>query len=468
MLLRRTAVSLLLSLSCLAAQQPAHQPDPDADAWQPWTLQRSLFGAESDQHWLQIKGHTRVRIESIFNQFRSNPRLDNDDTTGFQRTSLQIDARSGNISGTVELLDSRHYGGSRGSALNTGAVNAVDILQANVLLHLGDLGTGTHEAQLGRYTIDLGSRRFLSRNGYRNTINSYTGANWRWTGEETAVTAFWALPVRRLPADLESVVDNDVELDDQDRDLQYFGGHVEQRIGDRDVAEAYTLFFLENAPNSQQRELITPGLRYRRKPERGGVDFEIESVYQFGESQTSRAGTGPDLDHVAWFQHASVGYMHDSHSKTRWRLAIDYASGDERAGDGQNNRFDTLLGSRGFDYGGPTGLWGAIARANILSPEARVTWEPRPDMHVWLAWRGVWLASDTDAWTTAGVADPTGNSGRHVGQQLTARWRWWFHERHLLLDVGAAHLFDGGFQRRAPGGQGQDSSYLYTAFTWKF
>ena len=415
-----------------------------------------------------MSGHTRLRVESIFNQFRANPRLDNDDVAGFQRTALRLDAHSEIVSGTIEILDSRHYGGSRGSSLNTTNVNALDILQANVEFRLGDLGTGTHEARIGRYTIDLGSRRLLARNGYRNTINSYTGADWHWTDDDTALTAFWGLPVRRRPADLASVVDNDIELDDQDKDVQYFGGHFERRLDSRDALEAYFLVFLENVPNSRQRELFTPGVRYRRKPAAAQVDFELESVYQFGESQISSSGSGTDLDHSAWFQHASIGYMFDSEHKTRVRLAIDYASGDESPGDGENNRFDTLFGARGFDYGGPTGFWGAIARANILSPEASVAWEPRPDMHMWLTWRGVWLASDTDAWTTARVADPTGSSGRHVGQQLTARWRQWFQRRSLLLELGAAYLFDGRFQRRAPGGQGQDSSYAYAAFTWKF
>ena len=85
--------------------------------------------------------------------------------------------------------------------------------------------------------------------------------------------------------------------------------------------------------------------------------------------------TTQDLDHFAHFHHLSLGYSFDVPWSPRLSLHYDYASGDDDPSDGDNSRYDTLFGSRRFDYG-PTSIYGAFARSNINTPGVRLALEP--------------------------------------------------------------------------------------------
>jgi hypothetical protein len=110
----------------------------------------------------------------------------------------------------AELMDSRQYLSDSGSAIDTTQVNAVDLLQAHVRWNAGPLFTGgTHRIQIGRETLDLGNRRLVARNAYRNTINAFTGVDWLWTSDGGgSIRSFAFLPVQRLPDDAPSLLDN--------------------------------------------------------------------------------------------------------------------------------------------------------------------------------------------------------------------------------------------------------------------
>ena len=126
---------------------------------------------------------------------------------------------------------------------------------------------------------------------------------------------------------------------------------------------------------------------------------------------------------MAHFHHVQAGYTLDTAYSPRLALVFDYASGDEDPDDDENNRFDTLYGARRFDYG-PTGIYGALARSNLVSPGYTLSLNPREDIQLMVGHRFCWLASDKDAWTTSGLRDNTGDSGSYVGNQAEVRIRW--------------------------------------------
>jgi hypothetical protein len=344
-------------------------------------------------------------------------------------------------------------------------VNPFDVLQAHVRWDAGDLiPGGTNTVRAGRETLDLGNRRLVARNAYRNTINAFTGVDWLWQAHGGgSVRAFYFLPVKRLPDDLAALRDNRMDWDTQSFDQQFWGVYGElPKLPAGVRAEAYWLRLQEEGGyDARERHLHTPGVRLFRNAKPGAWDFELESTYQFGESRAAANRAQPRLDHRAQHHHAALGYTFGVRTQPRVGVRYDYASGDADPNDGENGRFDTLFGARRFEFG-PTGIYGAVPRANLNSPEYSVSFRPGRAAELSLSHRFLWLAEARDAWTSAGVRDPSGAAGTELGQQLELRLRWDLLPGSLRLDTGYARLFGGSFLDRAPNSNGgQDSGYAY-------
>ncbi len=441
---------------------PAAEPSPPAPEQEeddgPWRLTSALGLPE----WLRISGSFRLRVEGIDGQFRAPTFLDNSDSYWVMRTRLKGEVDVGPLTGVLELMDARHFGAGQGSVINRTVVNPIDFLQGHIVARLGPVG----ELKVGRFVQDYGSRRLVASNRFRNTINAFDGARWDWESEGgVELSAFWALPVFRRPFSRQDLLDNRPELDDQDKDVQFYGGFIGIPATEKIDVEVYAFLLDQRAISALRTDIATPGLRIYRAPERGALDYQGEGAVQFGESSLLLGGT--DLDHWAWFGHASIGYTFDAAWSPRIRLAYDYASGDRDPNDNENNRFNTLFGARRFEYG-PTGIYGAVARANLSSPEVRLEVRPDKKWQGMAAFRGVWLAAARDFWVPAGVRDPTGQSGTHVGEQIEARIRYDVLPKSLRLEVGAAYLFAGSFPKQAPNGRGENTAYGYAQMAWTF
>lgn len=451
-------------------QTPAATPPKDEKP-HPWRLSEEL-GSPS---WLKVSGEQRARYESLDNQFRfrnanANPPVqgygDSEDVLAL-RTSVLLEAKGEHLGGAFEVLDARQYGTDDSSPVDTTMVNTVDILQAYVDIPLGDLGDGKHRLRIGRETVDLGNRRLIARNAYRNTINSFNAIDWAWTGKTEGVRAFWSMPTERRPNDFDSLQDNEWALDNQSLDLQFAGIHYDTEVAERTRLEVYAFGLEERGNTTRERSLVNPGIRLVRGRKAGNAHFELELTGQLGKSKASTATTARRLDHLAGFGVAAVGYTFETTWNPSITLSYSYATGDQDPNDDDNERYDTLFGARRFEYG-PTGIWGAVARANLNSPEFRIVLQPSKSLELMAAARGVWLASERDAWTSSGLRDRSGGSGTDVGQQYECRLRWIVAPQNFEIEVGAVYLAEGSFQDRASGGQGHSSSYAYVQTTLFF
>ena len=414
----------------------------------PPTLQQALGNPDG----LTVSGSMRVRYEALGNQFR--PGLDRNDDIVALRTDLLAEYDTGPVRIGAELQDSRAWSTDSGSSVGTGEVNALELVQAYAGFDLGDaLGEGTDtRLDLGRFTMDLGSRRLVARNNYRNTTNAFTGVHAHFSGRNgTALSLFYTLPQQRLPGDRQGVLDNKVRWDREGFDLAFWGAHLSARpVGDSTALEAYFLVLEEgDRPGraTRNRHLFTPGVRIYRAPATGRLDFELEGAYQFGAISAGTAPGAAKLDVSAYFLHASLGYRFSGHWAPRIALQYDLASGD---GTGKSwGRFDTLFGARRGEFG-PTGIFGALGRANISSPGVRLEVKPGRRWDAFSMYRAAWLASASDAFASTGVRDPAGLSGNFAGHQIEGRVRYWIIPSRLQLEAGAVLILNGEFLTQAP------------------
>lgn len=413
-----------------------------------------------------LSGDHRTRHERLSRQFRAG--LDGVASALMHRTRISADLDTGHFRLRAELQDSRAHLADSVTALTTNEVNPLELLQAHVEIPLDDLVLPGSRSVLraGRFTMDVGSRRLVSRNRFRNTSDGFTGIDWLWTGpNDSRVRAFYTLPLeRRVSGD---VLDNRPRLDGERFGLRFWGvffSGADLPRGGR--GEAYYHGLSEaDAPGraTADRRLHTFGVRLHRPANVAGFDYEFESAFQFGRSRASRAATA-DLTHAAHLQHIGAGYTFAAPGAPRLQLQFDHASGDRDPTDGRNNRFSSLYGSRSFEFG-PSGIHGAFARANLSTPGVRLTLAPREGVNVMGSARGYWLASSADEWTTAGLANTGGRSARHVGTQWELIAAWELVEARARLEAGVVRLTAGELMQNAAKG---NATYTFVQTTLSF
>lgn len=431
------------ALGLLAAAAIAVPATADAQA-----LQAALGNPDG----LTVSGSVRVRYEAIDGQPRAG--LDPQEDWVAVKTTLFLEYRDGpwRIGGEVD--DSRVYGGSADGSVTSGDVNTFEPVQAYVGLDLKDaLGKGTRLGfQAGRFMMNLGSQRFISSDSFRNATSSYTGlrADVK-AADGTAATLFYLLPQVRLPDGQADVLDNRAALDRESFDLQLFGGLVShpKTIAGATAELGYYRLLEKDWPGhaTRDRNLHTFTTRVYREPKAGKLDFEVEGAWQLGRISTSTTAGAAGQAVDAGLVHAQVGYMYPGAAKARVSVFYDWVSGDRPGG--AYNRFDTLFGSRRNEWS-PSSLFSAIGRANITGGGVRVEAAPGKRFDAMALYRAMWLASRYDAFSTTGVIDKTGNSGRFAGHQIDARLRYWVVPGLLRAEANLDWISKGQFLRTAP------------------
>ncbi|WP_197707495.1 alginate export family protein [Sphingobium sp. LB126] len=421
--------------------------------------------ANAEDGTFAIHGSTRLRYEAITGQARAG--FNSSDDLVNLRTNILAEYRRQDLRIGVEIFDSRVWGDRPGTPVSTNEVNALEPVQAYVAADFDDaLGSGSKlTLTAGRMTLNLGSRRLVAADDYRNTTNGYTGLR-----ADTAVGKGWKatfiymLPQVRLPDDPADVRDARVRLDRESFDLVLWGGQVSRAkaIGTAMAEMSYFHLGERDRPNrpTRDRSLDIFGGRLIADPRSGAFDFEVEAFYQTGRVSTSLAATASTQSVSAGFVHADVGYSFPGAWKPRLSVEFDYASGD---GSGRRyGRFDTLFGMRRADLA-PAGLYNALARANIVTPGLRIEATPGKRIDWFAVYRPMWLAAREDSFSSTGVRDASGSSGRFAGHQVEARVRYWILPARLRFEFDGLLLAKGRFLRDAPNAP-VDRWTRYTSF----
>lgn len=400
---------------------------------------------------LSFAASERVRYEAIDGQARVG--FNQSDQLVNFRTTLLARYQHGPVSVVGELWDSRVYGGNRRSSVTTGEVNTLEPVQAYVQLDLGAaLGRGSKlKLQAGRFMVNLGSRRLIAADDYRNTTNGYTGVRADWSAGRWAATGIYTMPQRRRPDELDSLLSNEPAIDREGTALVLWGGLISRRrtIGAAMVEMSY--FHLGEQDTlgrpTRDRSLDTAAIRIVRDLAPATLDYEIEAIGQTGLQSGSLAVGAARQPVRAWFVHARLGYSWEGAWKPRLMAEFDYASGD--APGGRYGRFDTLFGMRRADLA-PSGLYNAILRSNVVAPSLQAEAVPDVRTELMLSYRPMWLAARTDSFSSTGVRDVRGRSGDFAGHQLDGRVRYRL-SKAVRLEADVVLLAKGRFLRDAPG-----------------
>ncbi|MDH4383812.1 MAG: alginate export family protein [Caulobacter sp.] len=448
------AVCSLLALPAIA----------QADPW------RVKTAAEMPD-WLTVSGSGRLRYETLDGQFR--PARDGGDQMSSARTAVLAEARFNPVTIGVEVLDARILEADTDVTAGTSEVNALEVIQAFAAVST-DTAAGKVEVTAGRFTMELGSRRLVGTSNFNNVPAAYTGARLDWTAPEgPSVTAFYTLPVAVRPFDRPSILDNDRKADSQSADTRFYGlfaslpkvavqGDLElmalrlEEVDDGDLA-------------TRDRRTTTLAARFFREPRPGRFDYEFEASYQSGKAGASTAAADiTDLKVKAGYAHLELGYRWTVKWSPRVSAEFDYGSGDKDRTDREFGRFDSLFGPRRPDFG-PGGLYGPLARSNVMSPGVRLEVTPAKRLDATVFYRGLWLDQSRDAFGSTGLRDPAGRSGTFAGHQIEGRARYWLVPGNIRLEVGAAALIQGDFLKSVPGRTGEgDTLYGYSDLTFTF
>jgi len=413
------------------------------------------YAAKSeDTSWLDIGIQHRTRYETLDNRFRLGETGSDQQLPQRTRFRLEIKRIIVPLGFVMEFEDARIHLNDSGSTVNTTMVNENDILQLYVGFTMKPLGKSRIPSQIyvGRQTLDLGSRRFVARNSFRNTANAFDTV--RWTlgeGKHWQLTTFVSRPVRRRMH----------QLDVPDASGAFWGAFLSAQFAPRFKNEFYYFGLRESmtASKSYKRQYSMLGTRLFKPAKKGELSYEFETALQFGKKSTR--------DHLAHFEHISVDYSFISSWQPKLTGRYDYASGTEDPLSQKSGTFDSLYGARRFDFG-PTGIYGAFARSNLSSPGWGVELMPSKKLILSSSMRWFWLASARDQWAGTSLKDVTGNSGSYLGSQVELRLTYNAH-KYFKPEIGYARLFKGSYAEKVPQSPGsEDSNYLYVQADFVF
>jgi hypothetical protein len=383
--------------------------------------------------WLIVGGQQRTRYETLNGRWRAGEQGSDQQVALRTRLFFAVEDILDPVRITLELQDSRATSTDTGSFV-TGAVNKTDIQQLHLdLVSTNFMGTGQPTVlSIGRINMDLGRRRWLARNNFANASQAFDGVHWRFGDEKRwHLRAFLVEPVEILPERL------DKALPTQPTTL--WGLYVESRR----LSSLHAAFhYFGHRSDGPHRDFDMLGVRLFRAGGPGTFQYELESSYQFGD-----LSAGERFGH---FQHGELGYTVDTMWQPEFLLRFDYAA----------RGFDPLYGARSFELI-PTGIFGPFERSNIVSPGYRVKVSPNDRLSLFVQHRAWWLADEKGPWAGTGLQDPTGRSGRFIGQTVELRARWGMIE-NIYLQAGYVHFAYGPYPKQVPGGPAQDhADYAY-------
>jgi hypothetical protein len=426
------------------------QPDTDPPRY---VRNLSKIGIEAfkDITWLDIGLEHRTRYEMRSNDIRRTQLLVDNPFLLRSRAYLGIKEILDPLRGAVEFQDSRRYNGH--FPRDDRDWNEYDLLQAYGELYFkGALGEDPRKQQrpirlrVGRMAYEVLDRRFIARNEWRNTTNTFEGfrINLGQEANNWELELFGHQPVKRLISDFDRPIEN----------LWFYGAIGNWREwSDIITLQPYYMGLMQNGSNGQpgnassqiDREIHSPALRGYGKIPTTNLDYDFNLIYQFGQSGGQR--------HEAHGYTLEAGYTFQHSWKPRVSAFYGYATGDRNPNDNVDNRFE-----RFFGFARPWSADDYIVFENIKAPKIKLEFQPAKDLRIDGGYSWYWLASSTDRFNNlldgnnsairnpGFNRDPSGTSGDFIGHNFDIRARYKL-TANIDTTVGYSHFTSGEFTR---------------------
>ena len=396
---------------------------------------------------LTIGGELRERFEIV-----RNPDFGIDQSSDhvfLHRALLHGDLHLGETVRVFVQLGAFEQNGREGETTATD-VDRLDLTQAFVDLGFATPGDERATLRGGRQEISFGSSRLVAVREGPNVRRSFDGGRAFWTGGGYRVDAFYARPIRLDEGSFDDRTNNDELLWGL-----YGTGPVPNLPGLK--ADVYYLGYeRENARfpiGTANERRYTPGLRLFG--ERGGFDWDVEAVYQFGDFG--------QRDVRAWTVATDIGVTFEAVSlQPRLGLKANVASGDDDPNDGRLGTFNALYPK--FPYFSEANL---IAPANVMDLQPNLQLQLTPAVSAELAWDVVWRHTTDDAIyqpPLVAVAGTAGQGSRFIGHQAILGLEWQATEN---VSIASQYVhFTPGDTLRDVGGRSVD--FFFASVSFKF
>ena len=427
----------------------SYATNPDSDP--PRYVRRlSDIGVEAfkDITWLELGLESRMRYEHRHNDIRRIEGGNDDPIFLRNRAWIGIKDILDPFRFAVEFQDSRivnnRFVSTDQERNEYDLINAYGELYFKKGLGADDRGNDRPiRFRVGRFAYEATDRRFIARNEWRNTTNSFEGfrLNLGREANDWELDLFGMQPVRRLQT----------KFDEANDHLWTFGAiGTWRRWSDIITIQPYYMGQKQTADpngftatNRLDREIHMPGFRAYGK---------VSNLFDFDVSYNRQLGyTGPNRIEAQGYT-VEVGKTFDYAWKPRIGLFYGYASGDKNPNDHVDNRFD-----RFFGFARPWSADHYVIYENLKAPKIRFEFSPTQKLGFELGYGGYWLASSTDRMfdildgnISNTIKDPgfnrdrTGKSGDFGGHAFEGRIRYQPTSR-ISTTLGYTHFTAGEF-----------------------
>ena len=303
--------------------------------------------------------------------------------------------------------------------------------------------------RVGRMAYETTDRRFIARNEWRNTTNSFEGfrLNLGREANDWELDLFGLQPVKRLQTRCGEANDR----------LWFFGaiGHW-RKWSDIVTLQPYYMGQKQTADpngftttNRLDREIHMPGFRAYGKVGKL-FDYDVSYNHQLGYNHDplTQATTRQDAQGYT----IEVGRTFDHPWKPKLMGFYGYASGDRNPNDGEDNRFD-----RFFGFARPWSADHYVIYENLKAPKIRMDFQPTQKLGFELTYAWYFLASKRDRMfdildgnISNTIKDPgfnrdrTGQSGDFAGHAFEGRIRYQVTPK-IGATLGYTHFTAGDF-----------------------